>query len=93
MSNAPAELREKVVLDWNNFAIGKIREARVDPKTKSVRSLVISLSAEAQHRMPGAPHLTIPVDYVFGVRREQVTLDRSFDEIRRMEAQASVLPR
>jgi len=88
MSNAPSDLREKLVCDWNNFAIGRIHEAKVDPKTKAIRSLVISLSPEAHQRMPGAANLVIPVDYVFGVRREQVTLDRSFDEIRRLEAPA-----
>lgn len=90
MDNMPAELREKLVLDWNNFAVGKIREARVDPKTKTVRSLVINLSPEAQNRLK-APSLVIPVDYVFGIRRGEVTLDRSFEEIRRIES-ASMLP-
>lgn len=93
MSNVPTELHEKLVFDWNNFAVGKIREAKVDPKTKTVRSLVISLSADAQARMGAkAPSLVIPVDYVFGIRRGEVTLDRSFEEIRRMESQASLLP-
>jgi sporulation protein YlmC with PRC-barrel domain len=85
MSGAPTELREKLVLDWNNFAVGKIRDAHVDPKTKTVRSLVISLSDEARVRLgsPG-PSMVIPIDYVFGIRRGEVTLDRSFEEIRRM---------
>lgn len=91
MDGVPTELREKLVLDWNNFAIGRIHEARLDPKTKTVRSLVISLSPEAQTRVK-SPQLTIPVDYVFGIRRGEVTLDRSFDEISRLESPAS-LPR
>jgi sporulation protein YlmC with PRC-barrel domain len=87
MDGIPSELREKLVLDWNNFAVGKIREARVDPKTKTVRSLIVNLTPEAQTRVgASAPNMVIPVDYVFGIRRGEVTLDRSFDEIRRLEA-------
>ena len=91
MSSAPTELREKLVLDWNNFAVGKIREARVDPKTKTVRSLVISLSDEAQSRMGAhAPNMVIPINYVFGIRCGEVTLDRSFDELRRLDSEPMV---
>lgn len=85
MEGMPVELREKLVFDWNNFAVGSIREAKMDPKTKTVRSLVINLSPEAQVRVK-APSMIIPVDYVFGIRRGEVTLDRSFEEIGRMEA-------
>lgn len=94
MDGMPTELAEKLVLDWNNFAVGKIREAKVDPKTKTVRSLVISLTAEAQTRLGAKlPQMVIPVDYVFGIRRGEVTLDRSFDEIRRLEMQGPMAPR
>lgn len=86
------ELREKLVFDWNNFAVGKIREAQVDPKTRTVRSLVISLSDEARSKIGAQPgQLTIPINYVFGIRRGEVTLDRSFEELRRMEG--PTLPR
>ena len=93
MVDMNGELREKVVLDWNNFAVGRIHEARVDPKTRTVRSLVIDLSPEARSRLGAqGPNLIIPVDYVFGIRRGEVTLDRSFEEIRRLESHASALP-
>jgi len=80
-----SDLREKLVLDWNNFALGKVHAAQRDPKTNLVRTLVVSLSREAQHRM-GAPsqELVIPVHMVFGIRRSEVTLDRSIDEIGRL---------
>jgi sporulation protein YlmC with PRC-barrel domain len=87
------ELREKLVFDWNNFAVGKIRDAEVDPKTRTVRSLVISLSDEARSKMGARPgQLVIPINYVFGIRRGEVTLDRSFDELRRIDAQSPSLP-
>jgi sporulation protein YlmC with PRC-barrel domain len=87
MTGESFELREKLVLDWNNMPIGRIREAHVDPKTKTVRSLVISLTHDAQSKLGAqASNLVIPINYVFGIRRGEVTLDRSFDEIRRLEA-------
>lgn len=89
MENMPSELREKLVYDWNNFAVGRIRDAEVDPKTRVVRSLVISLSDEARSKLGAkAPSMVIPINYVFGIRRGEVTLDRSFDELRRLEADA-----
>lgn len=94
VEGSSSDLREKLVLDWNNFAIGRIRDAEVDPKTKTVRSLVIHLSEEARTRIGArAPQLTIPIDYVFGIRRGEVTLDRSFDELRREELAQLALPR
>jgi sporulation protein YlmC with PRC-barrel domain len=88
-----SELREKLVLDWNNMPIGTIRDAHVDPKTKTVRSLVIQLNRDAQSKL-GAhdPSMVIPIHYVFGIRRGEITLDRSFDELRRTEAPAASAP-
>ena len=74
----------KLVLDWNNLPVGKVRDARVDPRTKSVASLVVSLSGEAQRRLPRADsEIIIPVRMVFSIRPGEVVLDRSFDEVRR----------
>ncbi|HEV8358817.1 MAG TPA: hypothetical protein VGR28_00020 [Candidatus Thermoplasmatota archaeon] len=92
MDGSPSELREKLVFDWNNFAVGRIHDAEVDPKTHTVRSLVVSLSPEARSKLGAQGSLVIPINYVFGIRRGEVTLDRSFEEMRRLEAQGPMLP-
>lgn len=77
----------KLVVDWNNFPIGRVRDAQVDPRTRTVSGLVVALTEEARTRLRGdGPDLVIPVRYVYGVRRDQVTLDRTFEDLRRVGA-------
>ncbi|MCA1812970.1 MAG: PRC-barrel domain-containing protein [Halobacteriales archaeon] len=80
-----SDLREKLVLDWNNVPIGTIRDAQLDPKTKTVRSLLINLNSDAQTKLGAGQDVVIPIQYVFGIRRGEITLDRSLGEIRRIE--------
>jgi sporulation protein YlmC with PRC-barrel domain len=68
----------KLVLDWNNVPVGKIRDARVDPRTRAVERLVVSLSGEARRRLDAATtEVVIPVRMVHSIRRGEVVLDRS----------------
>ena len=80
----------KLVLDWNHLPIGKIRDARVDPRTKAVQSLVVALTGDAQRRLPGAAsELEIPVRMVFSIRSGEVVLDRTLDAVRREAPEAA----
>lgn len=73
---------ERVVFDWNNMAIGIVKAEKRDPRTREVRELVVNLN-DAAKNLAGSTEavVTIPASFIFGLRRDQVTLDRSFDEI------------
>lgn len=73
----------KTVVDWNHRPVGHVAREQRDPRTKTVRSLVIHLTGEAQRALH-AEHreLVIPVQFVFGVRRDEVTLDRPLETLR-----------
>ncbi|HVL87740.1 MAG TPA: hypothetical protein VM681_07040 [Candidatus Thermoplasmatota archaeon] len=74
----------RVVIDWNNFQVGTVKEDARDPKTRELRGLVVALTEDARSRTGTSEQtLIIPASYIYGVRRDQVTLDRSFDEIRK----------
>lgn len=73
----------KLVLDWDHRAVGRIREARVDPRTRGVSAIVVSLSGEAQRSIaPGASELEIPVRFVHSIRSAEVVLDRHLESLR-----------
>lgn len=79
-------LHDKPVLDWNQNQVGTVDEVTRDPATEAAEELVVSLTSEARSEMAEAEEqLEIPLSYVFGIRRDSVTLDRSLDEISRME--------
>lgn len=83
---------EKPVYDWNHVPVGTVRDAVRDPKTKAARQLVLTLTPEAQEKL-GAKDATLelPASYVFGVRRDGVTLDRSLTELKKIELLASII--
>lgn len=79
-------LSDKPVLDWNQEPVGTVEEVTRDPATKAAEEIVVSLSSEARDEMGEAgEQIEIPLSYVFGIRRDSVTLDRSIDEIDRMK--------
>ncbi len=79
-------LSDKPVFDWNQNPVGKVADVGRDPKTQAAESLVVNLgdedvdAGEVQEEV-----LTIPIKYVFGIRRDSVTLDRSIEELLRIE--------
>lgn len=75
---------KKPVFDWNHVPVGHVEETRRDPKTHTTRRLVLTLSPEARSQL-GADSLELPASLVFGMRRDQVTLDRSLDELKKIE--------
>lgn len=74
---------EKPVFDWNRVPVGTVSSALRDPKTRTTRQLVLTLSPEAQSEL-GIKEKTIevPTSYVFGMRKDSVTLDRSLHELK-----------
>ena len=83
---------EKPVYDWNHVPVGTVSGAVRDPKTRAARQLVLKLTPEAESEL-GASTLELPAAYVFGVRRDSVTLDRSLHELKKIDLFASVLKR
>lgn len=82
-------LHDKPVLDWNQNPVGTVEEVTRDPATEAAEDLIVSLSSEAKDEMAESDEqLEIPLSYVFGIRRDSVTLDRSLDEISRMEKES-----
>lgn len=83
---------EKPVYDWNHVPVGTVSGAVRDPKTRAARQLVLRLSPEAQNELGIAQGtLELPASYVFGVRRDSVTLDRSLSELKQVERLASFM--
>ncbi|MBI4394157.1 MAG: hypothetical protein HY556_10245 [Euryarchaeota archaeon] len=76
----------RVVKDWNNEEVGRIVSTEVDPSTRTVKSLVIGLSADAKGKL-GANEavVTVPMNMVYGIRRNEVMLDRSVSELKRID--------
>lgn len=85
-------LEQKPVFDWNHVPVGRVTDARRDPKTRATTGLVLTLSPEAQTELGlASPTLEVPASLVFGVRRDGLTLDRSLSELKRIDFFASVL--
>lgn len=81
-------LHDKPVLDWNQNPVGTVEEVTRDPATEAAEELVVDLSEAARREMADSEEqLEIPLSYVFGIRRDSVTLDRSLEEIGRMETE------
>ena len=84
---------KKPVYDWNHVPVGTVSGAVRDPKTRAARQLVLRLTPEAQDKLGvEEPTLELPASFVFGVRRDSVTLDRSLTELKKIDLfAASVL--
>lgn len=83
---------QKPVFDWNHVQIGRVTTTRRDPKTNAARQLVLSLSPEARSELGTSEEtLELPASLVFGMRRDAVTLDRSLNELKKIEFFSSVL--
>lgn len=83
---------EKPVFDWNRVPVGTVSETRRDPKTREARQLVLTLTPEAMTKLgTSVSTFELPANLVFGMRRDEVTLDRSLTELKRIERLESVL--
>lgn len=83
-------LEQKPVFDWNHVPVGHVAAARRDPKTQTTTQLVITLSPEAKTEL-GVTTLEVPASLLFGMRRDEVTLDRSISELKRIDFPAALL--
>jgi hypothetical protein len=83
---------KKPVFDWNHVPVGHVESTRRDPKTHATRELVLTLTPEAQSEL-GMKRgtLELPASLVFGMRRDQVTLDRSIGELKKTDYLESIL--
>jgi hypothetical protein len=72
---------EKVVLDGQGVRIGHLRHVVADARTREPRTLLVALTPEARAMVGALQTVAVPARFVWGVRRDQVTLDRSLEEI------------
>jgi sporulation protein YlmC with PRC-barrel domain len=90
MSNLPEGLETKPVFDWDSQPLGEVLGSEVDPKTRDPTSLIIGLSKDARERLDTEKEtLSLPFDYVFGIRRDEVRLNRGVSELLNAVEQAS----
>lgn len=71
-------------MDWRGEALGSLRGAFVDARTRDVDALLVALEEGARARLGlGGPDLVVPARCVASVRRDEVALDRSLGALRR----------
>ena len=82
----------KPVYDWNHVPVGHVTTTVRDPRTNATRQLVLTLSPEARSELgTSTSEVELPASLVFGMRRDQVTLDRTLTELKKIETFASLL--
>lgn len=82
MSNLPRGLETKPVFDWDHEPLGTILGSEHDPKTRDPTSLIIGLSPDARDRLGVEKEtISLPFEYVFGIRRDEVRLSRGVGEL------------
>ena len=82
----------KPVYDWNHVPVGHVTTTVRDPRTNATRQLVLTLSPEARSELGTSTNeVELPASLVFGMRRDQVTLDRTLTELKKIETFASLL--
>lgn len=87
-------LDDKPVYDWNGAPLGVVSDLERDPKTRAARRLIVNLTPEAKHTIGTAgDSLEIPISYVFGIRKDAVSLNRSAQELKASDAITRLLQR
>lgn len=82
----------KPVYDWNHVPVGHVTTTVRDPRTNATRQLVLTLSPEARSELgTSTSEIELPASLVFGMRRDQVTLDRTLTELKKIETFSSLL--
>lgn len=75
-------LETKPVFDWNDEPLGTVLGSEQDPDTHDPMSLIVGLSADAQEDLGTEKDtVALPFDMVFGIRRDEVRLERGVQEI------------
>lgn len=83
---------KKPVFDWNHVPVGHVTQTVRDPRSNATRQLVLTLSPEARTELgTSSDRIELPASYVFGMRRDQVTLDRTITELKKIEHFESLL--
>ena len=83
---------KKPVFVWNHVPVGHVSTTVRDPRTNATRQLVLTLSPEARSELGTSNDmLELPASLVFGMRRDQVTLDRTITELKKIDPFASLL--
>lgn len=83
---------KKPVFDWNHVPVGHVAQTLRDPKTNATRQLVLTLTPEARSELGASSEsIELPASLVFGMRRDQVTLDRTITELKKIDHFASLL--
>lgn len=83
---------KKPVYDWNHVPVGHVTETVRDPRTHATRQLVLTLSPEARTELGAAgDSIELPLSLVFGMRRDQVTLDRTLHELKKIDQFSTLL--
>ena len=83
---------KKPVFDWNHVPVGHVTETVRDPRTNATRQLVLTLSPEARTELGASTDsIELPASLVFGMRRDQVTLDRTIHELKKIDHFSSLL--
>lgn len=83
---------KKPVYDWNHVPVGHVAQTVRDPRTNAARQLVLTLSPEARTELGASTdRIELPASLVFGMRRDQVTLDRSLTELKKIDLLSSLL--
>lgn len=82
VSTLPRGLETKPVFDWDHEPLGTILGSEHDPKTRDPTSLIVGLSADARDRLDTEKEtVSLPFDWVFGIRRDEVRLNRGAQEL------------
>lgn len=82
VTNLTRGLETKPVFDWDREPLGTIVGSELDPKTRDPTSLIIGLSDDAREQLGTEKDtISLPFDYVFGIRRDEVRLNRGLSDL------------
>lgn len=78
------EARASVVLDWDGRPMGRVQGALRHARTGALRSLVVQLTPEARAQLKTPDFMmAVPAKQVVSLRRGEVVLDRTLEEMAR----------
>jgi hypothetical protein len=84
VSKLPRGLETKQVFDWDHRPLGTVLGSEQGPGTSDSKRLIVGLSADARAELDtDKDTIVLPFDFVEGIRRDEVRLDRAVGEIAR----------
>jgi hypothetical protein len=82
VSKLPRGLETKQVFDWDQRPLGTVLGSEQGPGTHDSKNLIVGLSADARDELETEKDtIVLPFDFVEGIRRDEVRLDRPVAEI------------